>query len=362
MAAPWLFLRISVQGGPAHSLRVPGPVCVIGRSRSAGVRLLSPEVSGAHLRLLCRDGGLWVEDLGSANGTCLQGVPLVAGKLHPVPKGASLEAGPYILSPSLAGDAPSDQDFVDGTATMAGRLLEDLIARGAAPTATIQVSSPGGVEHRCVIGPGQTLLIGRDPACDIGSTDADLSRRHAAIRQEISRAVVEDLGSKNGTWLGEMRLLGPTALRSGDRIRLGGTVLCYEDLGEIWLHELEGELQDALGKRTDSASEVLGEVASSEEDVAEDMGLTGSVEESEEGDSDGPQKKEITPGPLEGAEPAGLGEKDAGSQEAHTGARRSMETRSDHSPAGHHLASVLLVGLAVAVILGALWALFHVLS
>ena len=49
---------------------------------------------------------------------------------------------------------------------------------------------------------------------------ATISRRHARIVVS-GRAWVEDLGSKNGTWVGDTKIGGPTPLADGDALRLG---------------------------------------------------------------------------------------------------------------------------------------------
>ncbi len=48
-----------------------------------------------------------------------------------------------------------------------------------------------------------------------------VSRRHARILVEHDRATIEDLGSKNGTFVRGQKIAGPTLLAAGDVIRLG---------------------------------------------------------------------------------------------------------------------------------------------
>ncbi len=48
-----------------------------------------------------------------------------------------------------------------------------------------------------------------------------MSRRHARILVEHDRATIEDLGSKNGTFVRGQRISAPTPLAAGDVIRLG---------------------------------------------------------------------------------------------------------------------------------------------
>jgi len=70
-------------------------------------------------------------------------------------------------------------------------------------------------------------VIGRDPQADVWLDAATVSRRHARIFVSSNGAVLEDLGSKNGTSIGGIRLREPTALRDGDPIGLGSLRLTY---------------------------------------------------------------------------------------------------------------------------------------
>lgn len=65
------------------------------------------------------------------------------------------------------------------------------------------------------------ITLGRDPACEAMIDAPGVSRRHAQIRVEATGIVIEDLGSKNGTFLNDNPVLGPTTLGDGDRVRFG---------------------------------------------------------------------------------------------------------------------------------------------
>ena len=52
-----------------------------------------------------------------------------------------------------------------------------------------------------------------------------ISRNHARISVSGDHATVEDLASKNGTWVGTSRVTTPTVLNHGDELRLGSVVL-----------------------------------------------------------------------------------------------------------------------------------------
>lgn len=70
-------------------------------------------------------------------------------------------------------------------------------------------------------------VIGRDPGCEIVLDTTGISRHHARITVRGNEAVIEDLASKNGTWVNEVRIEKEVALQDGDRVRLGGVPLTF---------------------------------------------------------------------------------------------------------------------------------------
>ena len=74
----------------------------------------------------------------------------------------------------------------------------------------------------------QTTLIGRHPNCDIQIEDNAISGQHARIVVEKNKYLdgaielfVEDLDSKNGTFLNGKKVCGRQALSNNDVIRFG---------------------------------------------------------------------------------------------------------------------------------------------
>ncbi|HTY41868.1 MAG TPA: FHA domain-containing protein [Thermoanaerobaculia bacterium] len=74
--------------------------------------------------------------------------------------------------------------------------------------------------RRIPLEPGETI-IGRDPGAGIFIDDRSVSRRHARILVTDDVAVLEDLSSKNGTFIQERRVEGSFALSDGDKVRIG---------------------------------------------------------------------------------------------------------------------------------------------
>lgn len=70
-------------------------------------------------------------------------------------------------------------------------------------------------------------VIGRDEECALRIDSPRVSRRHACIRVRGGGASLEDLGSKNGTFLRGRRLTGTAVLEDGDEIGIGGARLTF---------------------------------------------------------------------------------------------------------------------------------------
>ena len=65
---------------------------------------------------------------------------------------------------------------------------------------------------------GDQAVIGRSTECDVPLDVAAVSRRHAAILQDRGQYFVEDLQSRNGTFLNDQRVVDRTPLRDGDEL------------------------------------------------------------------------------------------------------------------------------------------------
>jgi Inner membrane component of T3SS, cytoplasmic domain len=70
--------------------------------------------------------------------------------------------------------------------------------------------------------------LGRDQSAGIVVDDAEISRRHARLEPAGGNVLVEDLGSRNGSYLNDQPVLGRMEARPGDRLRFGVTVLAVQ--------------------------------------------------------------------------------------------------------------------------------------
>lgn len=69
------------------------------------------------------------------------------------------------------------------------------------------------------------IVIGRSPACTLVLEDEYASSRHAALSPQADGWWIEDLSSRNGTFIDDERLTSPHQLKVGDVIRIGQTIL-----------------------------------------------------------------------------------------------------------------------------------------
>jgi len=81
-------------------------------------------------------------------------------------------------------------------------------------------------ERVLALQPGENLL-GRGDEAAVRIDSAKVSRVHARIAVAPSKATVEDMGSKNGTFVRGHRIAGPVELADGDEICLGSVLLVF---------------------------------------------------------------------------------------------------------------------------------------
>ena len=90
-----------------------------------------------------------------------------------------------------------------------------------------------GAHHTLIWGtremplPDGAHILGRESTAPIWVGHPSVSREHARIVVAGERAEIEDLGSKNGMWLGSRRIEGRIELSDGDEIRVGEVHLLY---------------------------------------------------------------------------------------------------------------------------------------
>ena len=129
------------------------------------------------------------------------------------------------------GDDPSDPRFIRTVSRFGYAFLEHAHrtgpdrAQGRGRT-TYRIKWQSGV---ITLDDGEHVL-GRDPDVEIYLDAPGVSRRHALITIAAARATIEDLGSKNGTFVEDQRIDGSRAIGDGDVITVGSVKLTVRAL------------------------------------------------------------------------------------------------------------------------------------
>jgi hypothetical protein len=211
--------RIAIALGAGTEDRTLDGCITVGGSRSDPV--VVPGAPPRAVRLEACAAGVVAE--AAAPGVRAAGAALPAGTRRLLRPGERVElhgASIAVLPPS----AP------ESTRAAAGALLRGVVA-GLAPPGLRLVVLTGPDAGRCL--PLEAdLAIGRGRSAELRIPDPQASRRHARVRLGPGGVTVEDLGSKNGVRVNGVRIDGPRALRPGDALGIGGTLVALDDPGE----------------------------------------------------------------------------------------------------------------------------------
>jgi pSer/pThr/pTyr-binding forkhead associated (FHA) protein len=233
--------------GVRRGLNVPvgtSPV-VIGRKRG-DLLLDDPLVSSAHCRVLLKDGRYLLQDLGSTNGTMVDGRMVREAVLRP---GAEITVGSnrlvLFVGEGEIKDLSEQPAPPTGTAQLelAWLLDEELVelrsgverTRGEADVIGQDLRLPPGLNAVIEVVAGQdagkvfrftrgNVSVGRRTG-EVPLTDVEVSRHHAVI-EVFGREMIflRDLGSTNGTYHNGRRI-AVSKLQSGDTLACGKTVM-----------------------------------------------------------------------------------------------------------------------------------------
>lgn len=232
----------------------------LGRDPSATVVFTGDDakvVSAAHAELR-HVGGTWqLVDLGSRNGTYLNGRRVSADT--PVKTGDQIRLGETGPSLSVAAVA---EGAIEATLVEHAAFDPSAAPPGASPAAKKAETRAYGVtllvaaSGRRFEAKGTRIRLGRGTECEIQpveTSDKTVSRVHAELTVGTTGGlVVRDVSSKNGTFVNGTRITEPVPVRLGDKIMLGagGPVLIVEGLGTAPMPAVARPKADGLGQQT----------------------------------------------------------------------------------------------------------------
>lgn len=207
MAQPGLVLRVmNREVGDDVVVEVGRNPLIIG-SGNVDLSIEDAWLSARHARVATREGRLHVEDLQSLNGVWVRvraGVHLAVGER-------------FIIGRQICEIASESEPRLPRTVDGVRRL-------GAPPSASdlqLRVLAADGRVARSVRLTEEAIRLGRHLGEVVFTDDSHLSATHAALRVEGARVRLDDLGSRNGTWV---RLRAPRSLEPGDSFLTGRTI------------------------------------------------------------------------------------------------------------------------------------------
>jgi ABC-type multidrug transport system ATPase subunit/pSer/pThr/pTyr-binding forkhead associated (FHA) protein len=213
MLTDQIFLNIHRADAPPIPCRLEPGYVLVGRAHQASLRLEDHQVSGRHCLLRIGQGRATVEDLGSTNGTYLNGHPLPPYQAVPLNPGDQIRVGPFhLVLATRPPSSPRPLPLSVGREKREGTISFRPEREKQASTKRLNLAVLGKSE----------LLIGRAPDCDIRLSHPAVSRYHARLRRRRAGWLAEDLGSIDGTFVDGLRLVRPTLLHEGQKLEVVG--------------------------------------------------------------------------------------------------------------------------------------------
>jgi pSer/pThr/pTyr-binding forkhead associated (FHA) protein len=205
---------------------------VIGRGAGSDVRLPDASVSLRHATLRAQGSDFVVFDEGSTNGTYVGKVRIAARTSRIVRSGDHVRVGRVWLELRID-HSPVTRDVAAATRDLALAIVSRTMrARGADLTLKLHVVEGRNQGATLPLAEeGRVYLVGRGADCDLALADADVSREHVRIERRAGGVHIRDLGTKNGTWLGDVRAPsdGAVVWKPAYMMKIGRTVLALEE-------------------------------------------------------------------------------------------------------------------------------------
>jgi ABC-type multidrug transport system ATPase subunit len=196
-------LVLQEPGQPPRTVPLIASLVTIGRDPDNNIDIPNPVVSARHAQLEQSGDDYWIADLGSTNGTWVNG--------RRVAQRQKLKHGDIVRIGDKRGNSVS------------------LTFRHAAvtprPAGTIHLAQLGHLMHT------PTFTIGRDPTNQVHLDHLVVSRRHAEVRRVAQGHVIRDLNSSNGTFVNGQPVRGARPLQAGDVVQVGPFKLVYDSSG-----------------------------------------------------------------------------------------------------------------------------------
>lgn len=224
--------RLLIKAGPGagKTLDLAGEAQVIGRSEAADLVIPHPEVSQRHARIVFQEGRYLIEDLGSTNGTFLNGKPV--GGLQALQEGDEIALGPNVILRFEQGPVAKVESLdraIDADISLNKTMLD--VEAGAAtppvrpavpPTLVVTLAGQESVEHPLT---KEVVTIGRADDNDIVIPSMIVSRHHAVLELTANGYEIQALPGATNTLTCQGRpVMERRLLADGDVLRLDSEI------------------------------------------------------------------------------------------------------------------------------------------
>ncbi len=247
-------------------------VIIIGRQEDCTVVLPHKSVSRQHAKIVSQDENLFIVDLGSDNGTELNGTRLEPNEKNLLKNNDLISIDVYNLRFLTADEAleKSYNEEVTDSDILEVKLLKKVLKALDTETVPSFEVLNGSAEGKKVFLTDEVneLLLGRDPNADFVINEFAISRKHARITKRWGGIVIRDLESKNGSFVNNRRVV-EEFLHDGDRIALGTIILLFRNPQEMNLSQLQAQVKPKHKPAAVDPNEIASEEASEKEQPEE---------------------------------------------------------------------------------------------
>lgn len=207
----------------------------IGRDRSNYIVLESRTVSRKHTEVSEEGGQYFVRDLKSNNGT-----RVYEKKISPQEKlllksndVIQIEDFDLLFHLPKPGEQQDLYEITDSDLLEVKMVKKLLKAMDKDKAPSLEILEGAETGRRFVLeGKNQDLVMGRDPAAEFCMDSNVISRKHARLQKRFDTVLIEDLDSKNGTYVNRERIK-EKRLQDGDIIHLGTLGLIFHNPQEL---------------------------------------------------------------------------------------------------------------------------------
>lgn len=251
LTAEWRLVPISA---PEPGATITSEPMLVGRSEQCGLVIADDHISRRHAELWV-DQHPWLRDLGSANGSTINGRQVAGSarlfhgdyvgfdnfRYQLVGTGAELtpvlppaEALPEPLEPAVTTEVRNDTTEI-GVVDLPGDADADP-GRLSAALAQVEKEAPGAllvgasdpISDKVFRMPVGRAVIGRGPSSEFVIDDKTVSLQHAELMTRAEGCTITNLMATNGTWVNGSKIQSQR-LNDGDILRLGRVTLVYKD-------------------------------------------------------------------------------------------------------------------------------------